>query len=123
MKASLNPYLSFRGNAREVLEFYQSVFGGELDISTFGDMHADDDQTPADQVMHGMLTADNGLCIMASDAPMRVDMTPGDNITLSLSGDDEPLLSNYFEKLSAGGKVTMPLEKAMWGDTSGMCAD
>ena len=59
----------------------------------------------------------------ADRLPLRVIVRPGANISMSLNGDNEKELSSYFEKLSAGGMVAMPLEKAPWGDTFGMCTD
>ncbi len=125
MTVQLNPYLSFRGNAREAITFYHSVFGGELSISTFGDFHASQDPTEIELVMHSVLTAPSGLTLMASDTPSRMSYNPGDNLSVSLSGpkSDHAELSGYWDKLSEGGTVTMPLETALWGDTFGMCID
>lgn len=123
MGVQLNPYLSFRDNAREALGFYQSVFGGELTTSTFGEFHASDDPAEQDKIMHGQLTAGNGMVLMAADTPNRMEYRPGNNFSVSLSGDDESLLRGYWDKLSQGGTVAMPLEKAPWGDTFGMCTD
>lgn len=123
MATILNPYLSFRDNAREAMEFYHSVFGGELNTSTFAEFHASDDPAEQDKVMHSMLHTSNGLVLMASDTPNRMEFTPGNNFSVSLSGEDESELRGYWDKLSEGGTVTMPLEKAPWGDTFGMCVD
>lgn len=123
MATILNPYLSFRDNAREAMEFYHSVFGGELTTSTFADFRASDDPAEQDKVMHSMLSTRNGLVLMASDTPNRMDFTPGNNFSVSLSGEDEAELRGYWRKLSEGGTVTMPLDKAPWGDTFGMCVD
>jgi PhnB protein len=122
MTSTLNPYLSFRDNAREAMEFYKSVFGGQLDISTFGEMHASEDPAEQDLVMHSMLKTDSGFTLMGSDTPKSMDLTDGSNITVSLSGDDSEL-GTYFEKLVDGGTVTAPLMKADWGDTFGMGVD
>jgi len=123
MQTKLNPYISFKSNAREAMEFYKSVFGGTLKMSTFKEYHAS--QTPAEDnlIMHAELDAGDGLAFMASDTPERMEYHPGNNITMSLSGDEEDKLKAYFKKLSTGGKVTMPLEKAIWEDTFGMCSD
>lgn len=123
MAVTLNPYLSFRDNAKEAMAFYQSVFGGKLMTQTFAEAHASKDPSEDNLVMHSQLEAPNGLMLMASDTPARMEYKSGNNVSLSLSGDDEPTLRGYFEKLSAGGTVTMPLEKALWGDVFGMCAD
>jgi len=123
MSVTLNPYLSFKDNAREAMEYYQGVFGGKLDVQSFKDLNAAQDPSEENLVMHSMLTGDNGITFMASDTPRRMEYAPGTNFSMSLSGDDEAALSNYFEKLAADGKVTMPLEKAMWGDTFGMLVD
>ena len=120
---TLNPYLSFRNNAREAMAFYQSVFGGELTLSTFGEYHASEDPAEQDKIMHAMLTTENGMVLMGADTPGSMDYTPGNNISISLSGSDEAELGGYFEKLADGGTVLMALEKAPWGDTFGMCKD
>jgi PhnB protein len=118
----LNPYVSFRDNAREALEFYKDVFGGNLSINTFGE-YGDSNAPEANNVMHGQLETDRGFTLMASDTPPGMDFNPGNNITISLSGDDEQELRGYWEKLSEGANVTMPLEKQMWGDVYGQCTD
>ena len=124
MPTTLNPYLGFRDNAREAMTFYQSVFGGELALSTFGEFQASEDPAEADKIMHGMLTAANGLVLMGADTPNGMDLASGSSISVSLSGDDEAELRGYWEKLSGdGGSVTVPLEPAPWGDIFGMCTD
>lgn len=123
MQTKLNPYLSFRDTARQAIEFYHTVFGGTLNIQTFKEAHASQDPSDDDKIMHAELTADNGMTLMASDTPNRLDYQPGTSISLSLSGDNEDELRGYWEKLVAGGAVTMPLERAPWGDTFGMCDD
>ena len=123
MNTQLNPYLSFRANTREAMEFYHSVFGGDLTISTFADFQASDDPAEQDKVMHSMLSTDGGLVLMASDTPDRMDYVAGSNFSISLSGDNEAELRGYWAKLSDGGTVAMPLGPAPWGDTFGMCSD
>jgi PhnB protein len=119
----LNPYLSFAGTARPALEFYRDVFGGSLAMHTFGEAGAAHSADQSDQIMHGMLETDTGYTIMASDTPPGMDLHPGDAITVSLSGDDADQLRGYWARLSEGGKVSVPLEKQMWGDEFGMCVD
>jgi PhnB protein len=122
MASRLNPYISFDGNARQAVEFYQSVFGGELAVNTFAEF-GQADSPDADKIMHGQLETPSGYTLMVSDTPEGMEHHPGGNITVSLSGDDSDELRGYFEKLSDGGTVTMPLEKQMWGDEFGMVAD
>ena len=123
MQTRLNPYLSFKDNTREAMEFYRTVFGGKLDMQTFKELNASQDPSEDDRIMHSQLEAGNGITIMASDTPDRMEYTPGNNFNMSLSGDNEAELRGYWEKLADGGTVTMPLEKAIWGDTFGMCVD
>lgn len=123
MAVKLNPYLNFRDNARAAIEFYKSVFGGELQISTFKEGGMPTDPGTENLIMHAQLEAPNGITLMASDTPPGMEYKPGTNISISLSGDDEKTLRGYWEKLSAGGTTMMPLEKAPWGDTFGMCTD
>jgi PhnB protein len=124
MPTILNPYLSFRDNAREALNFYQSVFGGDLRVSTFGDYQASEDPVESDKIMHGMLTTPQGLVLMGADTPNSMEYREGSSISISLSGEDEAELRGYYDKLSAdGGSVTVPMEKSPWGDVFGMCTD
>ena len=123
METKLHPYLSFRDNARQAMEFYRSVFGGKLTMTMFKEFNASQDPGEDDKIMHAMLEAENGITFMAADTPNRMEYRPGANISMSLSGDNEKELTSYFEKLAAGGQITMPLEQAPWGDTFGMCAD
>jgi PhnB protein len=118
----LNPYLNFSSSARQAMEFYKSVFGGTLALNTFAD-YGPKDAPNANEVMHAMLETDNGFTLMASDLPPGMELSVGNNISISLSGDDGDELRGYWEKLSEGGTVTMPLEKQMWGDEFGMCVD
>ncbi|WGW11808.1 VOC family protein [Saxibacter everestensis] len=123
MATRLNPYLGFRDEAKQAMAFYQSVFGGELTSSTFGEFQASDDPAEQDKIMHSMLTTDSGMVLMASDTPQGMDYTPGSNYSVSLSGEDEAELRGFWDKLSDGGNVTMPLGPAPWGDSFGMCVD
>jgi PhnB protein len=119
----LNPYISFRDNARQAMEFYKDVFGGDLKLDTFG-QYGDPNAPGADNIMHGQLETDQGFTLMASDTPPGMEFNEaGNNITVSLSGDDEPQLQGFWDKLSEGGNVSLPLEKQMWGDLFGMCTD
>ncbi len=122
MASRLNPYIGFKDNTREAMEFYKDVFGGELTMNTFGEYGAPG--TPeADKIMHAQLETGAGFTLMASDTPPGMERNPGDNISVSLSGDDADELRGYWSKLSDGGTVTMALEKQMWGDEFGMCVD
>ena len=123
MQSQLNPYLSFRDTARQAMEFYQTVFGGKLTVNTFKEFHASQDPAEDDKIMHAMLEAENGITFMAADTPNSMEYQPGASISMSLSGDNQAELKSYFEKLSAGGTVGMPLEQAPWGDTFGMLTD
>jgi len=123
--STLNPYLNFRDNAKEAMEFYQSVFGGELTRSTFAEFHASEDPTEQDKTMHAALTTPSGFSLMAADTPNAMEYTPGNNYSVSLSGgnDDDAELRGYWQKLTEGGTVTMPLAASPWGDSFGMCVD
>ena len=124
MTSRLNPYISFPGTARQAMEFYRGVFGGELNVNTFGEFGGagGPDGPDPEGIMHAQLETPSGYTLMASDTPPGMDVTAGTNISVSLSGDDANL-RDYFQKLSQGGNVTMPLEKQMWGDEFGMCVD
>ncbi len=121
MAARLNPYLNFNGNAREVMTFYQQVLGGDLAISTFGEYGQEGEGSEG--VMHAQLETPDGFTLMASDtAPGMGEVVAGSNISVSLSGDDD-VLRRYWDGLSEGATITMPLEKQMWGDEFGQLTD
>jgi len=122
MASRLNPYLNFNGNARQALEFYRGVFGGELTLSTFADFGAQD-SPDADRIMHGQLETDAGYTLMAADVTSDMEYQGITGISVSLSGDDGDILHGYWEMLSASGATTMPLQKQVWGDEFGMCTD
>ncbi|WP_410659381.1 VOC family protein [Amycolatopsis sp. lyj-112] len=122
MASRLNPYISFAGDARQAMEFYKTVFGGELTLNTFGESGMAG--TPVEnQIMHAQLESPGGYHLMASDTPPGMEHNPGTNISVSLSGDDDAELRGYWEKLSADGTVSVPFEKQMWGDLFGACTD
>lgn len=122
MSITLNPYLNFQGDAREAMEFYQSVFGGELTLSTFGEMKMSESPADAAKIMHGQLEGERGIVLMGADAPSSMQGGAGGG-TISLSGDDGEVLQGYWQKLSEGGTVIEPLTMAPWGDSFGMCDD
>ncbi len=125
MAAQLNSYIHFNGDAKEAVDFYHSVFGGKVMMNTFGEYAdkmpiTDDDK---DKVMHAYIKGDNDMNIMLSDTPAGMPYNDGSRVTLSLSGDDEDILRNYWGKLSEDAEITMPLDKSPWGDTFGMLTD
>jgi len=131
MSITLNPYLTFHGQAREALEFYASVFGGEPTTMTFaeggmGGQVADDEQG---LLMHGQLVTPLGLTIMCADAAPSMgggqagSSSSGGDASVSLSGDDADTLAKYWDGLVVGGTVTVPFEVAPWGDRFGMFTD
>ncbi len=121
-KVVLEPYLFFKGNCREAMEFYKSVFGGELEITDadpaqMGDMP--NKEWFKGKVMHSSLKGKVNL--MASDSSTASDKAA--KVELSLGGTDEAEMREIFDKLAAGGKVKMPLEKQFWGDIYGQLTD
>ena len=122
MASRLNPYLNFNGNARQALEFYHGVFGGNLTLSTFAEFGAQN-TFDADRIMHGQLETDAGYTLMAADVTSDMEYHGMSGFSVSLSGDDGDILHGYWEKLSASGTTMMPLQKQVWGDEFGMCVD
>jgi PhnB protein len=121
-KVSLDPYLFFDGACREAMEFYKGVFGGDLQVQTYGEVPGD---TPGKEQMKGKVIhaslRGGDANLMASDTH---DKTLGKGkIELSISGEDEPKLRKIFDGLSAGGQVSSPLKKEFWGDTFGSLTD
>lgn len=123
MPTRLNPYLNFAGNARAAMDFYKSVFGGEMTIMTFGDGDMSREPADRDKIMHAQLESPSGYTLMGSDTPPGMPHPAGSSVTVSLSGDDESELRAYWDKLSVGATISLPLEKAPWGDTFGQLTD
>ena len=121
MATLLNPYLSLPGTARQAVEHYASVFRGESSVMTFGQA-GDADAPHADQVMHAQIEWPGGT-LMVADMPPGTDHSPGNDVAISLSGDDADELRGYWDRLVEGGSVQVPLEPQMWGDVFGMCVD
>ena len=119
MANKLNPYLTFGGNARSAMTFYEGVFGGELTLQTYAEMNASQNPDLAEQIMHGQLIATDGMTLMGADDP------EGKNYeaSIAISGEDELVLRGYWDKLADGATVLAPFETAPWGDTFGMLTD
>ena len=121
---ALNPYLSFRTEAREAMEFYQSVLGGDLVINTFGefpDMVQDPSQK--DLVMHAQLDTPEGLVLMGSDSPDGMPYEKPQGFSVSLSGNTAATTRTVWDRLSDGATITMPLDIPPWGGLFGMLID
>ena len=121
MPLRLNPYITFAGDAREAMEFYQAALGGELAVNTFGEYG--DAGPDSDKIMHANLETPDGFTLMASDPPPGLDSSQGSSITVSLSGEDEDKLRGFWDKLTEGAEIHMPLERQMWGDVFGQFTD
>jgi PhnB protein len=131
MKA-VNPYLNFGGNCEEAFEFYRSIFGGEfLTVMRFKDVPAEEldeshqlPESEGEKIMHIALPIGKGTVLMGSDTPESMGaVTSGTNFSLSISTDSEAEATGLFNGLSAGGQVTMPLDKTFWGAYFGMVTD
>ncbi|MHA7190909.1 VOC family protein [Arthrobacter sp. MDT2-16] len=123
MAATINTYLNFKDTAREAMDFYQSVFGGELQRSTFADFQLSEDPAEQHKIMHSMLTTPSGQVLMAADTPDSMEYTPPAGHSVSISGDDETELRGYWDALAGSGTEILPLALAPWGDSFGMCVD
>lgn len=119
-EVQVNPYIFFKGNAREAMEFYKDIFGGELTIQTNTDANATADDRPADNIMHAQLSGGD-ITLMASDTSLASDVAK--KVSISLGGTDEARLTEIFNRLSEGVKVEYPLKKEFWGDTFGAVID
>lgn len=123
MAYTLNPYLNFRGTAREAMEFYASVLGGKLDLMTFTEggmpMGGEEDGW----VMHGQLDLPNGMVLMGSDTPTSMPFEEVKGFAVALTGDDGDTLLNWYRQLAATGHEDVPLAKAPWGAWFGQCKD
>lgn len=124
MKTTLSPYLTFNGNAAEAMQYYQSIFGGELTMQTFGEAGMAESDEMKDKIVHALLESDT-IKFMASDTSPEhgPTVTVGNNVNLSINGSDKDALTEYFKNLAQGGKIEMPLAEQFWGDIFGSCED
>ena len=93
MPARLNPYLTFPGNAREAMEYYHHVLGGNLVLTTFAEGGMADNPADADKVMHGQLETDNGFTLMGSDARSDAPGEPMSGVQISSRATPRPMRS------------------------------
>jgi len=127
--AQVNPYLNFKGNCEEAFTFYKSVFGGEFTfIGRFKDMPAPDitlSEEEGNMIMHVSLPISKETTLFGSDVngPWTAQFVTGNNISLSVNTESEAEAKRIFDGLSAGGQVTMPLEKTFWNAYFGMFTD
>ena len=126
--ATINPYLNFPGNTEEAFNFYKSVFGGEFTAIQRFKETPEAGNVPAneqDKIMHIALPIGNGNTLMATDAleSMGQTLTTDNNFSIAIQAESEEEADKLFNGISAGGQVTVPLEKAFWGAYFGMCTD
>ncbi|MBN9285740.1 MULTISPECIES: VOC family protein [Flavobacterium] len=127
--ANVNPYLTFNGTCEAAFDFYQSVFGGEFPYKgKYKDMPPGEYPLPdaeKEKIMHICLPIGGGSMLMGSDSSEAFGKatTMGDNIAISINTDSEEEATRLFNGLSAGGKITMPLDKTFWGAFFGMFVD
>lgn len=116
-------YLSFAGNCEEAINFYKEALGAEiLQVSKMGDSPMEVHENLKDKIMHArMQVGENELYL--SDTFDPATLKQGNNVSLSIQADDIPQLEKLFDRLSAGGNVTMPLADAFWGARFGMFVD
>lgn len=118
------PYLSYRDSAREVMDFYASVFGGEVSRSTFGEYGMGTTEEENARIMHSQLVVDGKTLLMAADTPDSMEVAPS-TTTLSIFGGaaEGATLRTWWAALTEGGTVAQPLEPAPWGDSFGQVTD
>ncbi|MWV60690.1 VOC family protein [Rathayibacter sp. VKM Ac-2754] len=124
MSITTTTHLNFRGQAREALAFYQSVFGGRLDALSYSDAHNVTAPEEADQLMWGQVASEAGFRVMAYDVPSHTPYEPGTiPVFVSVRGADGDELQGYWQKLAEGSAVVVPLGPAAWSPLYGMVRD
>lgn len=124
MSVTTTAHLNFRGAAREALDFYHVVFGGEKALVTYADAGAAQDPSAAGEIMWGEVRSENGFHVMAYDVPSFMDWNPGENAYfVSVRGDDAEEITRLWDGLSAGATIVMPLNPAPWSPLYGMVRD
>ncbi|WP_434587418.1 VOC family protein [Streptomyces sp. A5-4] len=124
MSVTSTTHLNFRGDAREALTFYHSVFGGRIAAITYGDAGSVQNADEADWVMWGEVVGENGFHVMAYDVPSQLPWNQGENAYfVSVSGDSAEEIGALWEKLTKGSTIVQPLEPAQWAPLYGMLKD
>jgi PhnB protein len=124
LSVTTTAHLNFRGDARAALEFYRSVFGGHLAVVTYEDAGNVQEESAADQVMWGQVLAENGFRVMAYDVPSSLAHDQGENsFFVSLRGETVEEVTGYWEQLSDGATVVVPMGPAGWAPAYGMLRD
>lgn len=117
----VNAYLFFKGNAREAMEFYKSIFGGELTAMSYADAHVPAPQNLTDKSLMHIELKGGDVHLMASDTAEASEVAK--KVSISISGDEEEKLTKFFERLSEEVEVIYPLKKESWGDIFGSVID
>ena len=127
---TINPYLTFKGKCEEAFNFYKSVFGGEfLIVARFKDMPENPSypmsESEKESIMHISLPISKETVLFGSDTPLAFEkqMVQGNHISISIDTDSIDEATRIFKGLSAGGKITMPLDKTFWDAYYGMFTD
>lgn len=142
MTITTTTHLNFRGNARAALEFYHSVFGGQITIATYGDFGMPKDAPGADHVVFGQVESAGGFRVMAYDIPGQSGGSAGgsagragsthreNGVTItdqsffvSLRGETLDEVKGYWATLSAGASIVEPLAASAWSPGFGMLTD
>ncbi len=124
MTTDLSAYIHFDGKTREAMEFYQSVFGGDLALERYGTYGLSSNPDDCDKIIYGVLHSPQGFVLRGTDY-LRTGDSPqmGNRWALCLNGDDRELLLRCWEALAAGATVLAPLALAAWGDQNGTLRD
>ena len=124
MSVTTTAHINFRGQAREALEFYRSVFGGDTAIATYADIHQVDDQEQADGVAWGQVEAPSGFRVMAYDVQTAKPYDQGRNaFYIALRGTDADEIQAQWNGLADGATVLIPLAAAAFAPLYGMLTD
>lgn len=118
----VNPYIAFKGNCKEAIEFYKSALDAEvLFTQTMGESPMAD-MGPAENIMHCTIKVGESTIMMCDDP--RPDMDAGGGaISLAIGLNDPERAKQLFSNLAKDGSVVMPLEKTFWAEAFGMVTD
>ena len=124
MSITTTTHLNFRGDARAALEFYRSVFGGEIAIATHQQGYGTTDPAEAELVAWGQVLAENGFHVMAFDVPASQSYDAGDKpVYVSIRGTDHDEITGYWKGLSDGATIVQDLAPSGWTPLYGMLTD
>lgn len=124
MTITTTTHINFRGQAREALTYYKSVFGGEIALFTYAEAQRSHGPEQDDLITWGQVASEAGFRVMAYDVQPDLEWAPGTiPYFISVRGRDAAEIQGYWDRLAEGSSVIQPIGPAGWSPLYGMVRD